>query len=40
MQNIRIGVKTSSVPVGVKSSGPARFPSWKIHTIAPNVAVS
>src|SRR5689334_17311804 len=39
MQNIRIGMTTAMVPVGVKSSQPLRWPSWKIHTIAPKVAV-
>src|SRR5207302_7638987 len=39
MQNIRIGVDVSRAPVGVKSRNPARWPSWKIHTMAPNVAV-
>src|SRR6478735_4826143 len=39
MQNIRIGITTAMVPVGVKSRAPAGWPSWKIHTIAPNVAV-
>ena len=39
MQNIRIGVVVSSMPVGVKPSSPDRWPSWKIQTIAPNVAV-
>ena len=39
MQNIRIGIDVSIVPVAVKPSRPARLPSWKIHTIAPNVAV-
>ena len=28
------------VPVGEKRSSPDRWPSWKIHTIAPNVAAS
>ena len=28
------------MPVGVKWSSPDRWPSWKIHTITPNVAVS
>ncbi len=39
MQNMRIGVKMSMLPVGVKPSRPDRCPSWKIQTIAPNVAV-
>src|SRR3954452_22763366 len=39
MQNIRIGVDVSSDPVGVNDSRPDRWPSWKIHTMAPNVAV-
>src|SRR4051794_4293104 len=39
MQNIRIGMTTAMVPVGVKLSRPDRWPSWKIHTMAPNVAV-
>ena len=39
MQNIRIGVNTSIAPVGVKPSRSVKWPSWKIHTIAPNVAV-
>ena len=38
-QNMRIGIWASSVPVAVKSSAPDRLPSWKIHTMAPNVAV-
>src|SRR2546421_9805722 len=38
MQNIRIGVDVSRVPVGVNDSSPDRCPSWKIHTMAPNVA--
>ena len=39
MQNMRIGMAVSSWPVTVKSpSRPERWPSWKIHTIAPNVA--
>src|SRR6478672_8059215 len=39
MQNMRIGITTAIVPVGVKSNSPDRCPSWKIHTMAPNVAV-
>src|SRR5438105_10581301 len=38
MQNIVIGVVVSISPVGVKFSSPDRCPSWKIQTIAPNVA--
>ena len=38
--SIRIGMVGSMVPVGVKLSSPDRWPCWKIHTIAPNVAVS
>src|SRR5579864_7715558 len=40
MQNMRIGVVVSSVPVGVKWSRPAPWPVWNTHTMAPNVAVS
>src|ERR1044072_2390321 len=40
MQNIRIGVVVSIMPVGVNPSAPDRWPSWKTHTIAPNVAES
>src|SRR4051794_31500427 len=36
---MRIGVVRSSIAVAVNPSGPARWPSWKIHTMAPNVAV-
>ena len=32
-------MNTSRLPVGVNPRSPARCPSWKIHTIAPNVAV-
>ena len=39
MQNMRIGDEMSSDPVDVKFRRPDRCPSWKIHTIAPNVAV-
>src|ERR1700692_4782083 len=39
MQNMRIGVVVSSVPVAVKCRRPAPCPDWKIHTMAPNVAV-
>ena len=39
MQNIRIGVVMSMSPVGVKSSSSARWPSWKIQTMAPKVAL-
>src|SRR6516162_681012 len=39
MQNIRIGVVVSSVPVAVKWSSPAPCPFWNTHTMAPNVAV-
>ena len=35
MQNMRIGVNTSIVPVGVNPRTPLRCPSWKIQTIAP-----
>src|SRR5437879_6136998 len=38
MQNIRIGFDESSVPVAVKCSRFERWPSWKMNTIAPNVA--
>src|SRR3546814_17984008 len=38
MQNIKIGLVASSVPVAVKSRVPLRFPSWNTQTIAPNVA--
>ena len=36
---MRMGVKTSIAPVAVTSSRDVRCPSWKIHTMAPNVAV-
>src|SRR6516164_8596375 len=39
MQNMRIGVVVSIVPVGVKWSTLARWPRWKIQTMAPNVAL-
>ena len=39
MQNISTGVVASMVPVGVKPRDSERWPSWKIHTMAPNVAV-
>ena len=39
MQNIRIGIATAMSPVAVKSSSPEPLPSWKMKTIAPNVAV-
>src|SRR5579864_4402238 len=38
MQNIRIGVVVSSVPVAVKWSSPAPCPLWITHTMAPKVA--
>src|SRR5215207_180079 len=40
MQNMRIGITTAIVPVGVKSRTPDRWPSWKIHTMAPNVVTT
>src|SRR5579862_788715 len=40
MQNMRIGVVVSSVPVGVKLSNFDPCPDWNTHTMAPNVAVS
>src|SRR5690348_3822981 len=39
MQNNSTGMFATSVPVGVVPSAP-RCPSWKIHTNAPNAAVS
>ena len=39
MQNSRTGMLASSAPVGVVPNAP-RWPSWKIHTSAPNAAVS
>ena len=39
MQNMSTGMLAMSVPVVVLPS-PPRLPSWKIQTIAPNVAVS
>ena len=39
MQNNSTGMLGFNVPVGVVPSAP-RWPSWKIHTIAPNAAVS
>ena len=38
-QNMRIGDVASVLPTAVKSRIPERLPSWKIQTIAPNVAV-
>ena len=38
MQNSSTGVKTLMVPVGVKWSRRAKWPSWKTKTSAPNVA--
>ena len=37
---MRIGVLASMVPVAVKSRASDRCPSWKIQTMAPNVALS
>src|SRR5579859_3171722 len=39
MQNMRIGVVVSMVPVGVKWRRLARCPSWNTQTMAPKVAV-
>ena len=39
MQNSSTGRLATRVPVGVVPSAP-RWPSWKIHTSAPNAAVS
>jgi len=39
MQNNNTGMLAFSVPLGVVPSAPRR-PSWKIHTIAPNAAIS
>ena len=39
MQNSSTGMLATSVPVGVVPNAP-RWPSWKIHTSAPNAAVS
>ena len=39
MQKSSTGRLATSVPVGVVPSAP-RWPSWKIHTSAPNAAVS
>ena len=39
MQNNSTGMLATSVPVGVVPSAP-RWPSWNIHTSAPNAAVS
>ena len=39
MQNSSTGMLATNVPVDVVPS-PPRWPSWKIHTIAPNAAVS
>ena len=39
MQNSSTGMFATNVPVDVVPSAP-RWPSWKIHTIAPNAAVS
>ena len=39
MQNNNTGMLATSVPLGVVPSAP-RWPSWKIHTSAPNAAVS
>src|ERR687896_399659 len=36
---MRIGVEATTVPEGSKSSNPDRFPSWKIQTSAPKLAV-
>ena len=36
---MRIGIDVSIAPVAVMPKTSARLPSWKIHTIAPNVAV-
>ena len=37
MQNIRTGIVAARYPVDVVPN-PSRCPSWKNHTIAPNVA--
>src|SRR5271165_3475840 len=39
MQNSNTGMLACNVPLGVVPSAP-RWPSWKIHTSAPNAAVS
>ncbi len=39
MQNSSTGTFATNVPVGVVPNAP-RCPSWNIHTIAPNAAVS
>ena len=39
MQNNNTGMFATNVPLGVVPSAP-RWPSWKIHTSAPNAAVS
>src|SRR6478752_9283621 len=39
MQNNSTGMLATSVPVGVVPSAP-RWPSWNIHTSAPNAAVN
>ena len=39
MASIRMGMAGSMLP-GVKFSRPDRWPSWKIHTMAPNAAAS
>ena len=39
MQNNSTGMLATSVPVGVVPNAP-RWPSWKIHTRAPNAAVN
>src|SRR5258707_14456298 len=39
MQNNSTGMFATNVPLGVVPSAP-RWPSWKIHTSAPNAAVS
>ena len=36
MQNNSTGMLATNVPVGVVPSAP-RWPSWKIHTIAPTL---
>ncbi|COZ39130.1 Uncharacterised protein [Mycobacterium tuberculosis] len=39
MQNSRTGIFATNVPLGVVPRAP-KWPSWKIHTNAPNAAVS
>src|SRR3954466_9090861 len=39
MQNMRMGVVESRAPVAVKFNALEKWPSWKIQTIAPNVAL-